>query len=266
MARSDAVTTRQAAFHAVPVEVVRASSPEIAELRELYRAEMNAQIVHDSYHARGYLDSYLIRVDGDVVGYGCVGGYREMPRVTLKEFYLVPGQRADALSVFRQVVAASNATRIEVQTNDRLLTQMFYEAVDHFTREKILFNEGSTTDMSIPGARFRRAIDADVARMFIHTMEPVGEWLVEVDEQIVATGGIMHHYNPPFGDIYMEVAEPFRRRGFGSFLVQELKRACRDMGRVPAARCNVSNEASRATLQKAGMTPCALVLSGAITS
>jgi hypothetical protein len=26
-------------------------------------------------------------------------------------------------------------------------------------------------------------------------------------------GGILDHYNRPYGDIYMEVAEPFRRRG-----------------------------------------------------
>jgi GNAT superfamily N-acetyltransferase len=60
----------------------------------------------------------------------------------------------------------------------------------------------------------------------------------------------------------MEVDEPFRRRGYGSFLVQELKRACYEMGRVPTARCNASNVASRSTLQKAGLLPCARMLSG----
>ncbi len=62
----------------------------------------------------------------------------------------------------------------------------------------------------------------------------------------------------------MEVAKPFRRRGFGSYLIQELKRVCYEMGRIPAARCGVSNSASRATLQKAGMIPCARVLTGVI--
>ena len=62
----------------------------------------------------------------------------------------------------------------------------------------------------------------------------------------------------------MEVAEPFRRRGYGGYLVQELKRVCYEGGRVPAARCNASNTASRATLQKAGLMPCARMLSGVI--
>jgi hypothetical protein len=62
----------------------------------------------------------------------------------------------------------------------------------------------------------------------------------------------------------MEVAEPFRRRGYGSYLVQELKRACYEMGRVPAARCGASSGASRATPPKAGLLPGPRVLTGVL--
>jgi GNAT superfamily N-acetyltransferase len=78
----------------------------------------------------------------------------------------------------------------------------------------------------------------------------------------VATGGLFFHYNPPYGDIYMEVAAAHRRRGLGSYLVQELKRLCREMGCVPAARCNTANVASRLALQRAGMFPCARIVQG----
>ena len=60
----------------------------------------------------------------------------------------------------------------------------------------------------------------------------------------------------------MEVAEPYRRRGYGSYLVQELKRICYERGKKPAARCNVSNAASRRTLEKAGLLPCGHLLVG----
>ncbi len=59
----------------------------------------------------------------------------------------------------------------------------------------------------------------------------------------------------PYGDVYMEIDEPYRRRGLGAFLVQELKRCCRELGAVPAARCNVGNIPSRQTLQRAGFAP-----------
>jgi GNAT superfamily N-acetyltransferase len=92
----------------------------------------------------------------------------------------------------------------------------------------------------------------------------VGEWLIEVEGSIVATGGIALQYNLLYADLYMEVDEPHRRRGYGSYLKQELKRASYEMGRIPAARCNVANAASRATLQKAGLLPCARILSGVL--
>jgi GNAT superfamily N-acetyltransferase len=60
----------------------------------------------------------------------------------------------------------------------------------------------------------------------------------------------------------MKIAEPFQRRGLGAYLVQQLKAACRANGRIPAARCNVQNLASRKTLQRAGFVPCGNILAG----
>jgi GNAT superfamily N-acetyltransferase len=85
-----------------------------------------------------------------------------------------------------------------------------------------------------------------------------------MEDEIVGTGGILYHYNRPYGDIYMAIAEPFRRRGLGAFLVQELKRICYEQGSVPAARCNVNNTASQLTLQKAGFVPCGNIVTGTL--
>jgi hypothetical protein len=62
----------------------------------------------------------------------------------------------------------------------------------------------------------------------------------------------------------MEVAEPFRLRGFGSYLVQEVKRVCREGGYVPAARCGTDNAGSRLALQRAGMSLCGRIVSGRV--
>jgi len=98
--------------------------------------------------------------------------------------------------------------------------------------------------------------------MFPHKHEGIGDWVVEARGAVVATGGFLCHYNPPYDDIFMEVAEPERRRGFGSYLVQEVKRVCYEAGKKPAARCNPANIASRLTLQKAGLLPCGRLLAG----
>jgi RimJ/RimL family protein N-acetyltransferase len=52
----------------------------------------------------------------------------------------------------------------------------------------------------------------------------------------------------------------------GPALIQEVKRACDLAGRVPAARCDVMNAASRATLLRAGMRICGQMLKARVVS
>jgi GNAT superfamily N-acetyltransferase len=249
--------TMQLGASLVPSETIR-------PLRELYRQEMNCQILHDSWHGRGWTDSYLLTLNGHTVGYAAIGGVRADPKDTSTEFFVLPIHRGAALPLFRRLIEVSQAKKIESQTNDLLLTLMLFDCASTIERHAVMFDAGFTTNLVVPGATFRRTAEAEKGRIFPHSTEPIGDWLIESDGQIVATGGILFHYNIPYGDIYMEVAELSRKCGFGSFLVQELKRTAYETGKIPAARCNATNAASRATLQKAGMLPCARVLVGMI--
>jgi GNAT superfamily N-acetyltransferase len=242
------------------IEVSRVEVNEVMPLRELYRQEMNCQIVHDAFPRRGFSDPYLIRIEGRVAGYGLVANQHDPD--TVDEFYPLPAYRAAALPMFRQVLEVSQATRIRAQTNDRLMLLMLYDCAENITRDTILFADAFTTHLTCPTGIFRKATEADKARLFEHKGEPVGDWLIESEGVAVATGGALFHYNPPYADLFMEVDEPYRRRGFGSYLVQELKRICYEMGKTPAARCNAANVASRKTMEKAGLLPCGRILLG----
>lgn len=247
------------------LEATLAATDVVRPLRELYRREMNCQIIHDSWLGRGWVDPYLLTIDAAVVGYALVGGIRAENKVIIIEFFVLPQVRGVALPLFRRMVEVSGAKEVETQSNDRLTTLMLYDSVPRIESDRVLFHDAITTHLSVPGATFRKFDAArDTGRVLGRTEDELDEWLVEVDGEIVAAGGLLFHYNPPYGDIYMEVAEAHRRRGFGSFLVQELKRAAYEMGKIPAARCNAVNVASRATLQKAGMHPCGRMLAGKI--
>jgi GNAT superfamily N-acetyltransferase len=248
----------------VKLDVAPVPLNEVLSLRELYRREMNCQIVHDSLPGRGFGELYLMHAGGRVAGYGFVMGYHDEPRDMIQEFYVLPADRGHALPLFRRLAEASGARRVEAQTNDILLTLMLYDCATAITSDRVLFHDALATSLAVPGAVFRAVMADDKPRIFEHKVEPAGEWLIEHGGAIVATGGVARHYNPPYGDLFMEVDEPCRRRGYGSYLIQELKRACYEMGRVPAARCDVKNAASRATLQKAGLLPCARILSGVL--
>ena len=246
------------------IEVAAVPLGDIADMREEYRREMACQIVHDSWHSRGFTTSYLLRLDGQVAGYGSVGGAPRDPRDTLKEFYIFPRFRGSAPPIFRELIATSGARTVEAQTNDPLLLLMLLDCAMEVTSPTILFADGLTTQLSSRGAVFRRLTDAEREGAFPHTHEDVGEYGLVHDGAVVATGGLAFHYNPPYGDLYMEVAAPYRRRGFGSYLVQELKRVGYALGCIPAARCSEANAASRRTLERAGMLPCGRIVRGLI--
>jgi GNAT superfamily N-acetyltransferase len=236
-------------FRAKPVTV-----NEIARWRDLYRQEMNCQIIHDSLHPReGWTQPYFLEADGAPAGYGSIviGGPWKGTR-TVFEFYVLPGCRSRVFDLFGAFLADSQATAINVQSNDAILTVMLHAFAKKIVSESIVFADRLTTAHQMDNATLRQR------------PEPDSDWAIEFNGEVAATGGILYHYNRPYGDIYMEVAEAFRRRGFGSYLVQELKRICYEGGSIPCARCNPSNIASRKTLQKAGFVPCAHILSGSL--
>jgi GNAT superfamily N-acetyltransferase len=245
-----------------PVELT-----DILRMRDMYRQEMNCQIVHDSYHARGFSRPYLLRLDGAVAGYGSVGDYDSRLSEVVTEFYVLPAHRGEALFLMRELIAISEATQIESQTNDRLLTLMLYDCcpLDSIASNTILFEDARTTCLPAPnGAVFRRLTGDTSPPVFAEGVDTDAEWGIEVEGRVVGVGGFLCHYNPPYGDVYMGVAETHRQQGIGSYLVQEIKRVCYEAGRRPAARCNAKNEASRRTLQRAGLLPCARFLRGMI--
>ena len=242
----------------MPIEVRRTDYASVESMRELYRHELNCQIVHYSFLARGLADPYSIFLDDHIAGYGAVANKYDKGRVV--ECYILPEVRHSALKLYREFLEVSAATHIEAQTNSSLMLQMLYDCAKNIRAEKILFHDASITYMPSPGGTFRRATPQDQDQ----TQEQANDWVIEADGAIVAKGGFLCHYNPPYGDIYMEVKEEVRNQGFGSFFVQELKRVCYEAGKKPAARCNVDNSASRRTLEKAGLLPCGHMLVGKV--
>jgi GNAT superfamily N-acetyltransferase len=233
----------------------------ILHLRNLFLQECDFQVRYNACHERGWTDSYIIKVDGITVGYGAVKGKDELSdRDAIFEFYIMPAWRKDSSKIFHGLITASKVSYIECQSNDLLLSQMLYEFSSNICSDTILFKTGPPTDLSFLGAIFREWHEGD--KLFEHKAEPEGSHVIEFKGEIVATGGFLLHYNKPFADLYMEVRTDMRRKGFGSLLIQEVKKACYQAGRVPAARCGIGNKASKATLLKGGLSVAGYMLTG----
>jgi GNAT superfamily N-acetyltransferase len=244
-----------------------ATAADTLPLREQYRAEMNCQIVHDSIHRRnGWTRSWILEAKGQRVGFGSVaeaGPWKTQP--ALFEFFVVPDHRTQAFRMFEQLLQISGAQCIETQSNSVLLATMLHTFSQDVKSQKIIFADATATSWPGHGAVLRRVSTPDQDRARFANRDGSTEWQLMLDNQMIAQGGVAFHYNAPYGDVYMDVLEPHRRRGYGVFLVQELKRICRDLGGIPAARCSPDNIASRQTCQKAGLIPIGHLLSGRVS-
>jgi GNAT superfamily N-acetyltransferase len=225
---------------------------------------MNCQIVYDSVHRRpGWALTYRLETDGKSVGFGSVAvGTPWKDRPTLIEFYVLPEHRGQAFALFETLLAESKPQRFEIQSNDVLAFVMAHTYGHNIVSEKIVFRDAKTTAHPSHGAMLVRTTSEAEARECMEQRSGSSDWTLELDGTPIGKGGLAFHYNIPYADVYMSIEEPYRRRGFAAYLVQELKRECYEMGAVPAARCSPDNTGSIRTLQSAGLIPFAHILNG----
>ena len=250
----------------MPIIATLASNQEVLPLRVRYRAETNGQIVHDSLHRRaGWTRTWMMRMDDRAAAFGSIaisGPWKDKP--TVFEFYVLPEYWGHAFDLFEAFVAASKPRFFEVQTSDTVLTVMLHTYGSELETEKIVFGDHLVTSLPSGGAALKRVTSEQESMRCFAARQGPSKWQLKLKGKIIGTGGLMFHYNYPFCDVYMEITEPYRRRGFGAYLVQELKRIAYEMGGIPAARCDRGNRASRRTLQKAGFVPWANIVLGKI--
>ena len=235
---------------------------EILSMRQQHLAEMNCQIRYNACHERGWTDSWLLFANDQLAGYGSIKGREIKDRDSVFEFFVLEPHRKYSREMFCELVNKACAQFVECQSNDRALTNLLLEFSSSVSADVVLFEDHVATELQFPGGTVRPRREGEA--VFEHHVEPDGDYVLDVGSEVIATGGFMLHYNKPFADLYMEVREDRRKRGAGSFLLQEVKKACYSVGRVPAARTGINNLASRATLTKAGLRPCGFMLIGAL--
>jgi GNAT superfamily N-acetyltransferase len=240
------------------IQAVKVPREGIEPLRREFLGATRFQLRYFAVHQRGWTDSYLILVDGREAGFGSIKGQEIPDRDTVFEFFVRPTFADSAREMFGELLRASQVAHLECQSNDELLTSLLLEFGRNIRSDVVLFEDYATTNLVVVGASVRRRRPEEA--MFDHHGEPEGDYVVEVEGTIVASGGFLLHYNPPFADLYMETRADARRRGYASLLLQEVKKACYEAGRVPAARTSLDNYGSRAALTKAGLRICGFML------
>jgi len=245
------------------LQITQTELKEILPLRELYLQEINAQSRYHACHERGWSDSYTLVLEGKKIGYGSVKGLEALSdRDAIFEFYILPFYRKYQSRFFSQLLEVSEAAHIECQTNDPALSALMYEFAESIHSDVVLFEDHISTQMIRKDVVFRRRRKEE--DVFGKKEKDIGPYVLEKNGEVVADGGFLTHYNAPFADLFMEVKKEYWGQGLGSYMLQEVKKECYRAGRAPAARCYISNHASRATLLKAGMKVCGFMLTGSV--
>jgi RimJ/RimL family protein N-acetyltransferase len=264
------------------LEVMPAEREKIVFLRELHKREVNDIVLTERGFAhRGWYDPYLIRKDERLIGYGLVNAYDDVRM--LVEFSLLPFYRADALAIEASFLDRIAITHISADTRDRFFTLMLYDFCEQISSEDITFRDEIRTHDHVPGVTLRPVTEADVSALFPILRGPEGHpfemdseeelarwihrgvgWLLLDGETIVGVGAIFDDFNLPFAELGMMVPGTFRNRGYGTYILQELKTQCYRRGLIPTSRCDVRNVASRRTHLKAGFLPSGRLLDGVV--
>ncbi len=237
-------------------DIIKVQEADIEAHRRLFLAETKFQFIYNKCHGAGWVDNYLFKFKERSIGYGSVWGKdKREDRDTICEFFLDQPFRKYARQIFEQFIKTAGAGFIQCQTNDILFASMTFETAKNINAEAILFETAYETEFTIHGAQFIKSQNA----------EEWNPYSIQKDGEVVATGGFVWNYNFPYIDMYYEVKENFRKQGYGALITQELKREAYLLERIPAARCNVKNHASKATLLKAGMRVCGYIVIGETT-
>ncbi|MDW3197406.1 MAG: GNAT family N-acetyltransferase [Cytophagales bacterium] len=246
------------------ISIRKCSYQEIQSLRKLYLQEQNCQIRYDSCHWRGWADHYALSQEEKLIGYGAVKGLEELSdRDTIFEVYILPPFRGLSSNCLSVLLDSSGARYMEAQTNDLQTTQLLCQDCEHIRSDVILFEDAMQTDFPDQGTTFRKRRPTDLV---FGKQSDKDEYVLLLNDQVVAAGGFLLHYNEPFADLYMEVDPEHRRKGYAALILQEIKKACYLAGRIPAARCNISNPGSKASLLKAGFKIVGCMVTGEIKS
>lgn len=262
------------------VEIEPATVDQVADLRLLYARELDDMIRYEREIRQGRTHIYGMRSGGGLIGYGILHGEGD-DRSTVVEFFLLPQYRRHAAPLFDRFAMATEATGVQARTNDTGMVLLLYEKTRNIVPGNYYFHDTENTHHPVPGTRYRVITpgDLDVLAPIMTTSEgwpfdvPDREALVawiasgegrllEDEEGIAGIGAILQGYNPPFANVGMTVMKRARCRGYGTYLIEELKRETYAMGKIPRADCAPWNLASRATLLRAGFLVNARALRG----
>ncbi|GCF11736.1 GNAT family N-acetyltransferase [Dictyobacter arantiisoli] len=209
-----------------------------------------------------------IQDQGQRVGYFCIDSDDNLLR-----FHLLENYQARAQEIFSWIISTYGIQRAIASTIEPMYFSLCLDLQKSIVLHSYLFRDHKRIELSsgLSNGIFRKAekqeLD-DIVLFYRTNIEGAGEWVkdflydrldrdelfVLYDQQtLVATGEcIPSQKQSPYADLGMVVAQAYRGRGLGSFMLTQLKKYCYEVGYNPICSCEADNHASKRAIEKAG--------------
>ncbi|MBZ9622466.1 GNAT family N-acetyltransferase [Clostridium sp. FP2] len=210
----------------------------------------------------GRSECYEIIYDEKVAGHFFVNSSK-----TLVQFHVLKGYYTCAAEIFEYVIKSDIVENAAVSTKEPEFLSLCLDYQKSVAADMYLFNDNKKIKYELDGFRnlsFRLAKTVDIATIKNKcevAFEGYHEDLIKNDQLFVlyeedSLLGIgefrISKSNGQFGDIGMIVAEEYRRKGVGTYIITKLKEHCYSKKLKPMAGCDITNTISKKTLEKSG--------------
>src|SRR5579884_3732738 len=202
------------------------------------------------------------------IGYFCLDSNNYLLR-----FHLVKNYQQWAQQNFRWILSTHDIWYAITSTIEPLYFSLCLDVQTSVTLHSYLFRDNSQVELSpnLSNSIFRKAekreLD-DIVYFYQANTEGPGEWIegflhTRLDREelfllcdrqtLVAVGEcIPSQKQVPYADLSIVVAQAYRGRGLGSFMLNQLKNHCYKAGWKPICSCAIDNYATKKAIEKAG--------------
>jgi GNAT superfamily N-acetyltransferase len=220
----------------------------------------------DSFLEEHIVSSAFYRIDdaSKLIGY-----YAVHKDERLTQFYIRHAYLKHAQGLFKQVLDDHAVQAIFVPTCDELLSSLSLDQAEwSWDRQAYFFQDSGVMlpelGLLAEGEAFRPATMDDLRQI----VQVCGDFL-DAYERRIGSGEIFTYYRGSvllgigiaeesrlfegLASIGMYAHEAYRQQGIGSTIIMQLRQWCTQHGIAPISGCWYYNEASKRTLEKAGM-------------
>lgn len=209
---------------------------------------------------------FEITTDQQQIGYAILGTENE-----LLQFYLLPKYLHQGSEIFHQFISQFKVERGMVGTNHPVFLSLALHFVKELKVHTYLFT--NTFDVAMPEreATLQVSLNKDLERLvdFYHdSMDAPKDWLngylgaligqgaifvLEKDAEVIGACEVrISKSKPNIADLGMVISPDFRKKGYGSYLLNKAKAIALEWQKIPICSCEKENIGSQKAIQNCG--------------